>query len=147
MARHSKRLRTWALVGADRISVVSNVTEKDVIAVLASVTASWGKLPRYTIAKGITESAECNQLGPHQAHEADHSQSGWPTSQTFDWYLHWLRSLFEDTELIHLIMDAYSVHRAESSRFLTNELGIQLHFVPRARPTNSSPWIDTSSAL
>jgi hypothetical protein len=123
-------LLTWAPVGADGISVVSSATEKDVITVLASVTASYRKLPLYLIAKGLTARAERGQLGPHEGHEADHSPSGWSTNETFDRYLRWIRSLYGDTERIHLILDAYSVHRSESSRAVAEELGIELHFIP-----------------
>jgi hypothetical protein len=123
-------LLTWAPIGADGVSVNALLNEKEVITVLASITASHQKLPLYLIAKGLTERAERGQLGEHQGHEADHSSSGWTTSETFQRYLHWVRSLYDDAEPIHLILDAYSVHRAESSRRLASSSGIHLHFIP-----------------
>jgi hypothetical protein len=38
--------------------------------------------------------------------------------------------LYDDIKPIHLILDAYSVHRAESSRTLARSLGICLQFIP-----------------
>jgi hypothetical protein len=67
---------------------------------------------------------------PHEG-PPDRSPSVWSTNETFDCYLHWIRSLCGDTERIHLRPDAYSVHRSESSRALAEDLGIELHFIPR----------------
>jgi hypothetical protein len=123
-------LLTWAPVGEDGVAVVAEASEKDAITALASITGAHRKLPLYLIAKGLTQRAERGQLGPHEGHESDHSPSGWTTGDTFQRYLNWLRSLYPDQQPIHLVLDMYSVHRAEKSRVVARELGIELHFIP-----------------
>jgi hypothetical protein len=133
-------LLTWAPVGADSVSVITGADDKGSITALASVTAGYQKLPLYLIAKGLTERAEQGQLGPHAGHEADHSTSGWTTSETFHRYLHWLRTLYPDGKPIHLILDSYSVHRSAPTKAVARRLGIRPHFIPAG-------WTDSLQPL
>jgi hypothetical protein len=123
-------LLTWAPVGADAVSVTLDAGDKASVTVLASVTAAHEKLPLFMIAKGSTTRAERSQLGRFEDHETDHSISGWTTVGTFRHYLSWLRTLYPDDQPIHLLLDCYSVHRANEIRPLAAELGIELHYIP-----------------
>jgi transposase len=73
---------------------------------------------------------EETQLGPHDGCQAAHSPSGWTTVDTFRQYLEWLRGFYGDSDPIHLILDAYSVHRSQDTRNIARELNIELHFIP-----------------
>jgi transposase len=123
-------LITWAPVGEDGISVQLNLTEKEAITALASVTAAHDKLPLFLIAKGKTDRVESTQLGGPQDCVTAHSPSGWTTLATFHSYLGWLRDFYQDGAPIHLILDCYSVHRSGETRRFAAELGIILHFIP-----------------
>jgi hypothetical protein len=123
-------LLTWAPVGEDGVTVISNACEKEAITALASVTAAHDKLPLFLIAKGKTARVEQTQLGAPDGCVLAHSPSGWTTVDTFHAYLQWLRQFYGDQEPIHLILDCYSVHRSAATRGFAAELGIFLHFIP-----------------
>jgi hypothetical protein len=121
---------TWAPVGEDSVSVDLDADAKAGITVLASVTAAHEKLPLFLIAKGKTNRVEETQLGVHEGCQAAHSPSGWTTVHPFRQYLEWLRAFYADSDPIHLILDAYSVHRSQDPRNVARELHIELHFIP-----------------
>jgi transposase len=123
-------LLTWARVGEDSVSGALDGNDKESITALASVTASYEKLPLFLIAKGKTQRVEQTQLGDVHQHHGTHSASGWTTAETFSEYLTWLRSLYADNDEIHLVLDCFSVHRSREARELADELRIRLHFIP-----------------
>jgi hypothetical protein len=47
-------------------------------------------------------------------HHADHSESGWQTSEMFTPWLNWLRQVDDDAESIWVILDCYLVHQQEA---------------------------------
>jgi hypothetical protein len=123
-------LLTWAPVGAENVDVCAEASDKDAITVLASITASYEKLPLFIIAKGRTSRVETSQLGRTDGHQTAHSPSGWTTTETFHKYLHWLRAQYDDGERLDLILDCFSVHRSAATRQCAAALNIQLHYIP-----------------
>jgi hypothetical protein len=123
-------LLTWAPVGADGVSVELNANEKEIITVLASITAARTALPLQFVAKGRTTRAERSQCGDLEYHEVTHSDSGWTTTTTFVEYLKWLRRIYGPGPDLHLILDLYSVHRSQKVKEEAAALGIHLYFIP-----------------
>ena len=54
----------------------------------------------------------------------------WSTNETIYEYLKYIKSLFNDNEEIHVILDIYSEHRSEETKEAAKELGITLHYIP-----------------
>jgi hypothetical protein len=126
---HPKGILTSAGLGCQSVQAKINGDEKDCITVMASVTASGGKLPLAFIASGKTMRVEESQIGPVDGHWRAHSESGWQTSDTFQTYLQQLRDVMGDGP-IHLLLDSYSAHRTIPVKATAISLGITLHFIP-----------------
>jgi hypothetical protein len=127
---HPGQLQTWAPTGSQNVSVVISGSDKESFTVVAAITAARTKLPLCLIAVGKTSSVEESHFGEIGYHHADHSESGWQTEETFMRWIHWLRALYDDGNPIWVVLDCYSVHRAERIRAHAGELGINFLFVP-----------------
>jgi hypothetical protein len=123
-------LQTWAPTGSQNVSVAISGSEKESFTVIAAITAARTKLPLCLIATGKTAVVEESHFGDIGYHHADHSESGWQTAETFRRWLHWLRALYDDGDPIWVVLDCYSVHRADVMRSHAEELGIHLVFIP-----------------
>jgi hypothetical protein len=84
--------------------------EKDSFTVAAAITAARMKLPVTLIGSGKTDAVEASDFGDVGFHRTDHSESGWTTTETFQRWLAWLRSLYDDGGPLWLILDCYSVY-------------------------------------
>lgn len=120
---------TWSTTGSENVSIACQGNDKDCLTVLASITASGGKLPLYFLASGKTPRVMDSQLGDTWGHWRSFSESGWQTSQTFQEYLMHIRELYGDQK-VHLILDVHSSHRTSEVKNLAHELNIDLWFIP-----------------
>jgi hypothetical protein len=127
---HPGMIQTWAPTGSQNVSVAISGSDKDAFTVIAAITAARTKLPLCLIATGKTEAVEQSHFGDIGYHHADHSESGWQTAETFVRWIHWLRTLYDDGDPIWVVLDCYSVHRAEAMRTHAAELGIHFLFIP-----------------
>jgi hypothetical protein len=123
-------LRTWANRGAENVSLHISWKEKDAFTVVAAITAARTKLPLSLIAVGKTSVVEESHFGDVAYHRTDHSESGWTTYDTFERWLSWLRSVYDDGEPIWVILDCYSVHRQEATKEYAASIGVNLLFIP-----------------
>ena len=85
------------------------------------------------IASGKTERCERSQILQNIENSNNiwttHSQNGWSTIETFKEFLQNLRAYCGNNP-IYLILDCYSVHRADAIKEKAKELNIELIFIP-----------------
>ena len=130
---------TWATRGADAVTINTNDDEKKMVTVMASVTASGRKLPLMVIATGKSHRCEATQLGDIWPHLSHRTERGWMNVDAFRVYLKFLRQQFPDGDVIYLVLDAYSSHRAPSARAMAADLNISLFFVPPGMTDSCQP--------
>jgi hypothetical protein len=123
-------LGTWAHRGAQNISLRIGGGQNDAFTVVAAITAARTKLPLSLIASGRTNFVEEAHFGDVAYHRTDHSESGWTTYETFERWLSWVRSVYDDGDPIWVILDCYSVHRQRGTKDYAASIGIQLLFIP-----------------
>lgn len=63
-------------------------------------------------------------------HLAAFSEKEWTNDQAFYSYLNFIKSLFNENEEIHIILDIFSAHRSENTKKIAGQLGITLHYIP-----------------
>jgi hypothetical protein len=97
--------------GVKNIQGFCNGDEKDSLTVVAALAAARIKLPLTLIATGKTHIVEENHFGDIGHHCIDHSGSGWTTADTFQRWLAWLGSVYDDGDPLWPVLDRYSVHR------------------------------------
>jgi hypothetical protein len=104
--------------------------EKNSFTVVAAITAACKKLPPSLIVSGKTDAVEEFHFDDIGYHQTDHSESGWPTTDAFCRWPSWLRGVYDDCQLLWLILDCHSVHRQEKLKQYAAELGINLFLIP-----------------
>lgn len=125
-----KNIKIWHSKGQDDVSVPVGFNEKNRITALCAISADGGKHNIQFIAKGNTSQVINTQLGDVYPHLATFSENGWSTNLTIYEYLNYIKSLFEDDDEIHIILDIYSAHRSLETKEAAEALGIKLHFIP-----------------
>ena len=131
---------TWSETGSYNVKAYINADSKHSIAVMASIKADGTKLPLFIIVKGKTERTEKN-LGDISYYISVKSNNGWKTESTFEQYLKFLRSNFNDNEKIYLIVDQYKAHQTQKIQECANHLNIELLFSFRNRQSNIQIFI------
>jgi len=128
---------TWAKKGASSVKISVAHNTKECLTSIASMTASGEKLPLYILAKGKTKACERNQIAgvPGFSYATDHSPTGWTTSTVMVRYLHWLRSIMDQShksigKTIHLVLDTYRAHLTDEVKNTADSLQIKLHYIP-----------------
>ena len=131
---------TWAERGAEGVQVMTDANAKQSYTVTAAVTFSGKKLPLQIIVQGKTR-ASLRLLTDVREHSADFSPNGWQTLVTFLRFLEWLRNLPQHRHgrTLHLVLDCFSVHRADDALAAADELDIKLHFVPAGLTDQMQP--------
>jgi hypothetical protein len=121
----------FAQRGADEVNkFIIDGNDKQRFTGIASMTASFEKLPLWVIAQGTTTRCE-KGYGTREDVVIDHSESGWTTETVMIDYLDWLRQWYDDDEPIHLILDCFAAHRAPWVKVIAAALNIVLHFAVR----------------
>ena len=125
-----KNLKIWYCKGQDDVSVPVGFNEKQRVTALCAISADGSKHCIQFIAKGTTQAVVNSQLGDVFPHLSTFSEKGWSTNETIYEYLNYIKSLFNDNQEIHVILDIYSSHRSEETKNAARDLGIILHFIP-----------------
>jgi hypothetical protein len=92
---HPDGLQTLAPTGSQVIQAFCNGDEKDSFTVAAAITVARAKLPLTLIAAGKSHVVEENHVGGIGYHRTDHSKSNWTTTDTFQRWLAWPRSVYD----------------------------------------------------
>ena len=138
-------VRTLARTGADDVRVLSKLTAKSDITVIASCTASGERLPLWAIAKGKTALCEAKYRQSSRLRAVlgrqlfiDHSPTGWSTSAVIKRYLVWLKEQRGD-RLVHVLWDLHASHRHAAVCDLAQEQEIGLSFIPAGQTDQWQP--------
>ena len=122
--------RTWAETGSDSVVLQTVDDDKKKLTVMASITAAGTKLPLFVIAKGKSKRCEESQIGDISPHVSSHSEASWMTTACFEEYLRMIRQQYPDNDPLFIIVDSFSVHKAQSAMTLAAELNITLKLIP-----------------
>lgn len=125
-----KNIKIWHSKGQDDVSVPVGFNVKERVTALCAISADGAKHKIQFVAKGVTPEVIETQLVDVYPHMATFSEKGWSTNHTIYEYLNYIKSLFNDNEEIHVILDIYSAHRSEETKEAAKELGITLHYIP-----------------
>ena len=133
---------TWASKGAEHVEFTSDFNEKEMVTVIAAITAEKEKykLPLCLIKKGKTNRAAKAFDEIKQYFQINISESGWSSVSCFAHYLLWLRQEIDQrnsttpgystSQEIDIILDLYASHRNAEIKKLAEKLHFKLHFIP-----------------
>ena len=133
---------TWASKGCEHIEFSSNFNEKEMITVIAAISAASeeSKLPLCLIKKGKTNRSTRVFNDIKQYFQINVSENGWSNVSCFANYLIWLRNEINERyknkegyspeQKIDLILDLYASHRNEKVKELARKLNFELHYIP-----------------